>query len=127
MSYAVENPGWKIVAGGTALDKHLLFKLDTTNNYPCAVVNNADTDLPIGVTLMKSEAGEALNFKYLTGEVCLVTVSGVITEGTAITGDTAGRVKTAASGDRDLGIALVTSTADGEVIPCVLRDAGLVA
>lgn len=102
-------------------------KLDTSNllsgtqgNF--GVLQGTADAIPFGVAMESIAAGKSGRARPM-GPVVQATASGAITAGTSVQADSAGKVKTAVTDKAALGVALTTTTTDGDPILVMLQAA----
>ena len=108
------NPG---VTAASAIYEYRLLESAT---FPTVQHTSADTDKPMGVALADAATGEAVQYAKLDGGIYTVVADDAISKHANIVPSTAGRVKTAATGDFIIGYALEAATAQDDNIRCVL-------
>ena len=86
---------------------------------------SGDGDRSLGVLQDDpSAAGQAA--AVAVAGISKVVAGGNITVGQTVTSTSTGKAKTAASGDVIMGIALATSSGDGQIIPVLLQPGGTI-
>lgn len=109
-------------AGGSAIGKQLLVKLDTGNlmsasqGAPAVVVTAANTDFPYGVTAENIPASGYGRVQI--GGICVVQASGAISAGALVMPAASGQVATQTAGKPQVGQALNTTANAAD--PCVV-------
>jgi len=114
MTLGWSNSGPFTLMSGEALAADRLVKLSGTT-----AVYADSGDEPIGITTQAVAIATAVACHCMNGNVRKLTASGVIAAGAAIYADTDGKISASAVG-KQLGIALLASTADGGKIPCIV-------
>ena len=114
-----EKLGTQVAAANLTTHQYKIVKIDTNAKIALAV----DGDPAIGVLQNKPNSDQAA--EVAVSGVTKVIAGAAVAKGDLVASDANGKLKTAATGDYIIGLALEAASADGNIITIYLKTYGI--